>query len=47
MPFGSNAFRGNREVAEPAENNDDPVDPVTGWTFDTYRRVVEALGGKS
>ena len=45
--FGSNAFRGNREVAEPAENNDDPVDPVTGWTFDTYRRVVEALGGKS
>lgn len=45
--FGSNAFRGNREVAEPAEDDDDPVDPVTGWTFDTYRRVVEALGGKS
>lgn len=45
--FGSNAFRGNREVAEPDDNDEDPVDPVTGWTFATYRRVVETLGGKS
>lgn len=45
--FGSNAFRGNREVAEPDDDDNDPVDPATGWTFATYRRVVEALGGES
>ena len=45
--FGSNAFRGNREVAEPDDDDEDPVDPTTGFTFATYRRLLEALGGKS
>lgn len=42
--FGSNAVGGKPQRDD---DNEDPVDPMTGWTFATYRRVVEALGGKS
>lgn len=45
--FGSNAFGGNREVSETDDDYEDPVDPTTGFTFATYRRLLEALGGKS
>ena len=42
--FGPNAFGGKpkRDGAD-----EDPVDPTTGFTFATYRRLLEALRGKS
>jgi hypothetical protein len=42
--FGSNAVGGKPSCDD---DDEDPVDPQTGWTFATYRRVVEALVGKS
>lgn len=42
--FGSNAFGGKPKRDD---DDDDPVDPTTGFTFATYRRLLEALGGKS
>ena len=53
--FGSNAVGGkigpyswrDNPALQPVIEDPDPVDPTTGFTFATYRRLLEALGGKS
>lgn len=41
------AFGSNVVVGKTDPDPQDVRDPATGWTFATYRRVVEALGSKS
>lgn len=45
--FKSHAQFYGESPYQTAKDASEAVDPCTGWTFATYRRVVEALGGKS